>query len=62
MLLSLIVLFIVCLLVFFAIAFFLPEWLGITGKKAQEIMKHQQGDPVKGNPAPAPEKEKTHPE
>ncbi len=62
MLLSLIVLFIVCLLAFFAIAFFLPEWLGITGKKAQEIMNHQRGDPEQGDPAPAPEKEKNHQE
>jgi hypothetical protein len=36
--------FIVSLLVFFAIAFFLPEWLGITGNKAKDIMRHQQGD------------------
>lgn len=29
---------------FFALAFFLPEWVGITGKKARQTMKEQQGD------------------
>jgi hypothetical protein len=37
-------LFIFVTLVFVAIAFFLPEWVGITGKKAKEIMKEQSGD------------------
>ncbi len=27
---------------FIAVAFFLPEWVGITGKKALEIEKHQR--------------------
>ncbi len=31
---------------FIAIAIFLPEWVGITGKKAKEIMIEQQGDPT----------------
>ncbi len=31
-------------LIFVAIAFFLPEWVGITGKKAQEYMKEQAGE------------------
>jgi hypothetical protein len=31
-------------LIYVAISFFLPEWVGITGKKAQQIMKEQQGD------------------
>jgi hypothetical protein len=31
-------------LIFIAICFFLPEWVGITGKKAQQNMKEQQGD------------------
>lgn len=34
--------FIFITLIFVAIAFFLPEWVGITGKKAQEIIKEQQ--------------------
>lgn len=29
---------------FIGIAIFLPEWVGITGKKAKEIMVEQQGD------------------
>lgn len=57
MLLALMGLFIVCLFAFFAIAFFLPEWLGITGKKAQEVMRHQRGDE-----APEPEKVDTPPQ
>jgi len=28
-------------MVFIAIAVFYPEWVGITGKKAKEIQKHQ---------------------
>ncbi len=31
-------------LIFVAIAFFLPEWVGITGQKAKEIMKEQTGE------------------
>lgn len=34
--------FITILFVVLAMAF--PEWFGITGKKALEIQKHQQGD------------------
>ncbi len=33
-------------LIFFAIAFFLPEWVGITGKKARQTMIDQKGDPA----------------
>lgn len=33
--------FIFVTLVFVAISFFLPEWVGITGKKAKDIMKDQ---------------------
>ncbi len=40
--------FVVSTLIFIAIAFFLPEWVGITGKKAHEIMKEhvQEDDPT----------------
>lgn len=37
-------LFILVTLIFVAISFFLPEWIGITGNKAKEIMKEQAGD------------------
>jgi hypothetical protein len=30
--------------VFVVISFIFPEWIGITGKKALEIQKHQQGE------------------
>jgi lipopolysaccharide export LptBFGC system permease protein LptF len=31
--------------VLFAVfAFFLPEWVGITGTKAKEVLEHQQGE------------------
>ncbi len=33
-------------LVFFAVAYYLPEWLGITGKKAKEVMKEHSGGTV----------------
>jgi len=36
--------FAMCTMVFIAVAFFLPEWVGITGKKAQEAIKDQRGD------------------
>lgn len=31
-------------MVFIVIAIFLPEWVGITGKKALEIQKHQHNN------------------
>ena len=34
--------FILITLVFIIIGVFFPEWVGITGKKAKEIQKHQQ--------------------
>lgn len=40
----LMVFFIIVTMIFVAVAYFLPEWLGITGKKAQDIMAHQQGE------------------
>lgn len=32
--------------VFVALYFFLPEWMGVTGKTAKEVISHQQGDTV----------------
>jgi hypothetical protein len=37
-------LFIFVTMVFIVICFFLPEWVGITGKKAKQTMKEQQGE------------------
>ncbi len=37
------ILFVFVTIVFIAIAFFLPEWVGITGNKAREIMEEQRG-------------------
>lgn len=34
--------FIVVTIIFVAIAIFLPEWMGITGKKAKKIIEEQQ--------------------
>jgi hypothetical protein len=31
-------------IIFVAFAYFFPEWVGITGKKALEINKHQSSD------------------
>lgn len=32
---------------FMAFTFFLPEWIGITGKKAKDVMKEQAGEEEK---------------
>ena len=41
--------------VFIAIAFFLPEWVGITGKKAKKnIEEHQAGSSTEENSAKDP--------
>jgi hypothetical protein len=39
--------------VFMAVAIFLPEWVGITGKKAKQIIKEQQGDVIDSSSANA---------
>ncbi len=62
--------FIIITMIFVAVAIFLPEWIGITGKKAKEIISEQQGDvaptatdsAVTGAPpsAPSPDKAKHH--
>lgn len=31
-------------IIFVLLAFVFPEWFGITGKRALDIQKHQQGD------------------
>lgn len=36
--------FIVITMIFVAVAIFLPEWMGITGKKAKNIIAEQQED------------------
>jgi hypothetical protein len=36
--------FIFITIAFCVFAFVFPEWFGITGKKALEIQKHQEGD------------------
>ena len=41
--------FAICTMVFIVIAIFLPEWVGITGKKALEIQQHQHGDSTESN-------------
>lgn len=48
--------FILCMMIFAAVAFFLPEWLGITGKKARDIMQHQAPELDKED-IPQPQKE-----
>jgi hypothetical protein len=41
------VFFLVCTLVFVFIALFLPEWVGISGKKAKDVMREQQDPEAK---------------
>lgn len=43
--------FIVVTMIFIAIAVFLPEWMGITGKKAKQIIAEQQQDTPPTNQA-----------
>jgi lipopolysaccharide export LptBFGC system permease protein LptF len=37
------VIFIFMFILYVAVSFFLPEWVGITGNKAKDVMEHQQG-------------------
>ena len=41
---ALMIFFIFITVVFLVIALLFPEWVGITGKKALEIQKHQLGE------------------
>jgi len=46
--------FVIVTMIFVAVAVFLPEWLGITGKEARKIMaEHQQEVPKQEEPPPA---------
>ncbi len=40
--------FILITAIFIAVAFFLPEWLGITGKKAKEVIESHQAETPNG--------------
>jgi hypothetical protein len=42
--------FVIVTAIFVAVAIFLPEWMGITGKKAKKIIEEQQEE--KSNPPP----------
>ena len=50
------VFFILVTAVFVAIAVFFPEWVGITGNRAKESMREQQGDSILPNHLPPQEK------
>lgn len=54
--------FLFCTVVFVFIAIFLPEWVGITGKKAHQVMKEHGAEDAAnpGNPAPSPSTEDRH--
>lgn len=62
--------FIIITMIFVAVAIFLPEWIGITGKKAKEVISEQQGDSAPPSmeststeaptSAPSPDKVKPH--
>lgn len=41
---GLLIFFIFITVIFLVIALMFPEWVGITGKRALEIQKHQSGD------------------
>lgn len=42
--------FLICTVIFVFIAIFLPEWVGITGKKAREVMSEHVDEKDKQNP------------
>jgi hypothetical protein len=44
--------FLVCTVIFVFIAIFLPEWIGITGKKAHEIMREHVADEAQKDETP----------
>jgi len=44
---GLLIFFIFITMAFLVIALMFPEWVGITGKKALEIQKHQSGEATK---------------
>ena len=41
--------FVVVTAIFVVIGIFFPEWVGITGKKAHEIQRHQQQENISEN-------------
>lgn len=43
---SMAIFFVIVTVIFIAIAVFLPEWMGITGKKAKKIIEEQQEKPL----------------
>lgn len=44
--------FVVITMIFIAIAMLLPEWMGITGKKAKQIIAdHQEEEPIFQDPS-----------
>lgn len=49
--LAMAIFFVIVTMVFVAVAVFLPEWLGITGKEARKIMaQHKQEVPKEEEP------------
>ncbi|QLY26743.1 hypothetical protein [Bdellovibrio sp. KM01] len=45
LILSMSIFFVIITMIFVAVAVFLPEWMGITGKKAKKIIEEQQSPP-----------------
>ena len=54
------VFFLICILVFVFIALFLPEWIGITGKKAKDVMKEHHESEESKEPPPLNPSAKPH--
>ncbi|MBS1970673.1 MAG: hypothetical protein JSU04_10215 [Bdellovibrionales bacterium] len=50
--------FLVCTMIFVFIAIFLPEWVGITGKKAHEVMREHVESPPQDSKASEEESSK----
>jgi len=45
--------FIIITAIFIAVAFFLPEWLGITGQKAKEVIESHKSETSNGTETPS---------
>lgn len=56
--LSMSIFFVIVTMIFIAIGVFLPEWMGITGKRAKKIIEEQQDTSTRSEPSSASEEAK----
>ena len=56
--LSMSIFFVIVTMIFIAIGVFLPEWMGITGKRAKKIIEEQRDTSTHSEPSSASEETK----